>query len=107
MPLSKRRRTNPKGLSGKSEIWVCAKNIAICCGAFASARKGKRGSTFVALAIHHGVEADLGDVGRVVLLSLTDIGVQHAGAFEEPCLRRPGIRQVTVTPVSWSSLPID
>ena len=57
----------------------------------------------VALALHHRVEAGLGDLRRVVLLLLPDRGVKHVGPREELGLGRTGIRQVTVTPVFCNS----
>lgn len=41
------------------------------------------------LARHHRVPALTGDLGGVVLLALTDIGVEHVGAGEELGLGRP------------------
>ena len=37
----------------------------------------------VAFALHHRLEAVLGDVGRIVLLVRPDLGIQHVGALEE------------------------
>jgi hypothetical protein len=37
----------------------------------------------VALPGHHRLELLPGDVGGIVLLALPELGVEHAGAFEE------------------------
>jgi hypothetical protein len=42
----------------------------------------------ITIAVHHRIEADTGDVGRIVLLGLADAGVEHVRPFEEFRIRR-------------------
>ena len=71
---------------------------------------GKRGLKFVfpagydiALALHHRLETDARNFGGVVLFRLTDFCIHHAGALKNSVSVAPGMRQVTVTPLSLSS----
>jgi hypothetical protein len=58
----------------------------------------------VAFAVQHGLEADARDFRRVCFFALAHVGVQHVRAFEELVSVGPGMRQLTVTPESLSSL---
>ncbi len=44
----------------------------------------------VAVAAHHRVPTCLGDIGRIVLFLLPDLGIEHIGALEEPRFGRAG-----------------
>src|SRR6201996_8145495 len=44
----------------------------------------------IAFTLHHRLEAGLGDLGRVGLLVLADLGVHHPGALEELRVDGPG-----------------
>src|SRR3954454_14423343 len=56
------------------------------------------------LAGHEGVVSLAGHLGRVVLaVGLPDLGVTHVRPGEELRVHGPGISEVTVTPVSFSS----
>jgi len=57
----------------------------------------------VALALHHGSKAGLGDIGGSILLGAADAGFDHAARSKNRVSVAPGIRQVTVTPLSRSS----
>ena len=56
-----------------------------------------------AVAAHRRVEAVSGDIGRIVLLQLTRDRFVQPGSFENAVSVAPGIRHVTVTPLSSSS----
>src|SRR5438552_12777529 len=56
----------------------------------------------IAIAFHHRLEADFGDISGIILLAPADFCIEHIGAFEELRLSCAW-RQVTVTPESFSS----
>jgi hypothetical protein len=56
----------------------------------------------VAVAGYHGIKARPCDLRVVILLLGTDLGIHHAGAPEKLGLG-PGIKQVTVAPLSRGS----
>jgi hypothetical protein len=57
----------------------------------------------ISFAVHHGVKADLGDLGRIILLCLSDRGAMRSARLKNSVSVAPGIRQLTVTPVSFNS----
>src|ERR1700710_830740 len=57
----------------------------------------------ITLALHHGIETVVGDVGGIILFGGPDGRIHHFGTPKELRLLAPGMRQVTVTPVSLSS----
>lgn len=44
----------------------------------------------ITVATHHDVETHSRDIGRIVLLGLSHLCIQHVGPFEEIGLDRPG-----------------
>jgi hypothetical protein len=78
-------------------VWQQAAAVALQLG------RQRRGDGAL-VAGHERLEAVAGDVGRVVLVAGCDLRVKHVGALEELGVRRAGISDVTVTPVSFSSL---
>lgn len=57
----------------------------------------------ITFAIHHRVETDLRHINRIVLFLLSDLRVFHSRTLENSVSVAPGIRHVTVTPLSFSS----
>jgi hypothetical protein len=58
----------------------------------------------IAFGVHHRFEADASHFVRGHFLLQAYLGIEHLRTIEELGLGGPGIRQVTVAPVSFNSL---